>query len=139
MNIETSKRNPNLIEPRSPEEIQSNLDYIREEMSESGLSSHYIRNAIISADVCRVMSDISNLQPLETYEARIRREESGVGYPEEVVEEWIRCSDSDAVKEYDELITRFNADIKKIKKENDVANVSTFVENVLALLKRHNA
>ncbi|MFA6099573.1 MAG: hypothetical protein WC750_01685 [Patescibacteria group bacterium] len=87
-----------------------------------------IRNYLFRVDAARIVG-IDELKSHPHYEEMLRERR-----PKEA-EQFIQLSDPGAVAKYNELVDKFNADIERIKRENDLEAIKEFVREAIETAK----
>lgn len=83
-----------------------------------------VRNYLTRANFSSVLG-ADMLKPLLHYRPMIQEREPTF------FDSFMKASDPKAVVEYDRMVAAFNADIPRIKKENDVGTIKSTVEKLL--------
>jgi hypothetical protein len=120
---------------RSPEQIETTLQHIREELQNRGLDRDAARNLLNSIDLSLEIHGAEKVQKAERYEETVWRKATYRAGAELI----LQLSNPQAVAEFNAHIDAFNADIDRIKRENDAAAVRRFLEDAVKILKKYNA
>jgi len=107
--------------PQNKEELQQ---YIKDRMQGERLDIEAIRNRLVSVAIHGNIG-CQKLKPYPSYR--------------QLLEDWeprhaailIKESDPEAIKKYDAEVEQYNADLERIKAENDANAVRIFVERLL--------
>lgn len=102
--------------------------YIEQCMQGERLDIDAIRNAISYTHYCLVLG-LHRLMPLQNYREMLQEREPTH------VDALMHASLPAAIAEYDALINAFNADLERIKAENDVEAVRNVVRRTLEISK----
>ena len=89
------------------------------------------------ANNCNFTKNTDRLCPLLHYKQRIEEAKSSDGhsrYPQEEIDYVMELSDPEAVAAYDQLVDEFNADLERIKTEQDFAAAKDFARRAKELI-----